>query len=95
MLRSRPHEYLVPGFCRPSVCGKLPGALAPITVCGLTVTLEAFLGQQMEAGRQVLRPVGDSAAWVRSPRQPLHVGLSTDILGCSSLGRGKAEGLRH
>lgn len=94
MVRSRPHGYLVPGFCRPSVRGKLPRALAPITV-RTDYDTGSFPGQRMEAGCEVLRPVGDSVAWVRSPRQPLHVGLSTDILGCSSLGCGKAEGLRH
>lgn len=41
----------------------------------------------------MLRPPGDSwVAWVMSLPQPLCVRLSTGILGCSSLGSGKALG---
>lgn len=53
--------------------------------------LPAFMGRGMEVGCLVLSPSGDWVPWVRSPRQPLHVELSAQISGCSSLASGKAE----
>lgn len=91
MARSRPRRICCQDSADPLSAASCPGPWHPL-LCGLTMTPEAFLGQRTEAGCEVLRPVGDSVAWVRSPRQLLHVGLSTCIVGCSSLGRGKPLG---
>lgn len=91
MARSRPGGICCQDSADPLSAASCPGPWHPL-LCGLTMTPEAFLGQRTEAGCEVLRPVGDSVAWVRSPRQLLHVGLSTGILGCSSLGCGKPLG---
>ena len=67
---------------------------APVHECNKLLfvgRLRAFAGQGLEVECLVLKPAGDWVAGMKSPRQPLHVGLNADVLSCSSSGSGKAE----